>query len=214
MKYKNILWDWNGTILNDTPVAFEATNILLERYGYPTITLEYYRDNIDTPIVNFYSKIFDLNKHDMQMLDDEWDVLYNQLSDKIGLHNSVEELLRFFADKNCRQVVLSAFRTEEIIKYARKFSVEHFFENILGTQNIVMESKTMRGRKYMQEHNFTPEQTLYIGDTVHDCDTARDLGVECILFSGGQQSQMLLKKCGVPVYESFEDIINRTKMNI
>lgn len=53
MKYKNILWDWNGTILNDTPVAFEATNILLKKYHYPTITLEYYRDNMDTPIVNF-----------------------------------------------------------------------------------------------------------------------------------------------------------------
>lgn len=209
MKYRNVLWDWNGTILNDTPVAFEATNILLERYGYPTITLEYYRDNIDTPIVNFYSKIFDLSIHDMQMLDDEWGVLYNQLSDKIGLHEGIEELLRFFADENCRQVILSAFRTEEITKYARKFSVEKYFEDILGTQNIVMESKTMRGRRYMKEHKFAPEQTLYIGDTVHDCDTALALGVDCALFSGGQQSPKLLQKCGVPVFDSFAEIKNQ-----
>ena len=209
MKYKNILWDWNGTILNDTPVAFEATNILLERYGYPTITLEYYRDNIDTPIVNFYSKIFDLSIHDMQMLDDEWGVLYNQLSDKIGLHEGVKELLRFFAEENCRQAVLSAFRTEEITKYARKFSVEKYFEDILGTQNIVMESKTIRGRRYMKEHKFAPEQTLYIGDTVHDCDTALALGVNCVLFSGGQQSPKLLQQCGVPVFDSFAEIKNQ-----
>ena len=206
MKYKNILWDWNGTILNDTPVAFEATNILLKRYGYPTITLEYYRDNMDTPIVNFYSKIFDLSKHDMQRLDDEWGVLYHQLSDKIGLHKGVEELLRFFAEENCRQIVLSAFKTEEITKYARKFSIERYFENILGTQNIVMESKTMRGKKYMQEHNLHPEQTLYIGDTVHDCDTARELGIDCVLFSGGQQSPKLLQQCGVPVFDNFTDM--------
>lgn len=206
MKYKNIIWDWNGTILNDMPVAFESTNILLERFGYPTITLEFYRDNIDTPIVNFYSKIFDLNKHDMQMLDGEWGMLYNQLSDKIGLHKGVVDLLSFFAAENCCQVVLSAFKTEEITKYAHKFSVENYFENILGTQSIVMESKTVRGRKYMQEHCFAPEQTLFIGDTVHDCDTARDLGVDCILFSGGQQSPKLLQECGVPVYEDFEAI--------
>lgn len=55
MKYKNIILDWNGTILNDTPVAVEATNVLLQRLGYPMITLEYYRDNVDTPIVNFHS---------------------------------------------------------------------------------------------------------------------------------------------------------------
>ena len=209
MKYKNVLWDWNGTILNDTPVAFEATNILLERYGYPTITLEYYRDNIDTPIVNFYSKIFDLSKHDMQMLDDEWGVLYNQLSDKIGLHEGVKDLLRFFADENCRQVVLSAFRTEEITKYARRFSVENYFEDILGTQNIVMESKTIRGIRYMNEHKFASEQTLYIGDTVHDCDTALALGVDFLLFSGGQQSPKLLQQCGVPVFDSFAEIKNQ-----
>lgn len=205
MKYKNIIWDWNGTILNDAPVAFEATNILLERYGYPTITLEYYRDNVDTPIVNFYSKIFDFNRHNMEMLDDEWGVLYNKLSEKIDLHTGVEEILRLFADKNLNQIILSAFKTNEITKYARKFSIEHYFDDILGTQNIVMESKTVRGRRYMQEHGFAPKQTLYIGDTVHDYNTARDLGVDCILFSGGQQSPKLLKQCGVPVFDDFNN---------
>lgn len=209
MKYKNIIWDWNGTILNDTPVAVKATNILLQRLGYPMITLEYYRDNVDTPIVIFYSKIFDLNKHDVKMIDDEWGILYDQLSEKIDLHAGVKEILRSFADKNINQIILSAFKTIEITKYARRFSIEQYFDDILGTQSIVMESKTVRGRRYMQEHGFTPEQTLYIGDTVHDYNTARGLGVDCILFSGGQQSPKLLKQCGVSVYDTFADIANQ-----
>ena len=206
MKYKNILWDWNGTILNDTPVAFEATNILLRRYNYPTITLEYYKDNVDTPIVNFYSKIFDLTKENMETLDNEWCVLYNQLSEKILLHKGVETLLKEFSEKNCHQAVLSAFKTEEITKFARKFAVEHYFKSILGTQNIVMESKTMRGKKYMQENDLDPKETLYIGDTVHDCETALGLDTDCVLLSCGQQSKKLLKECGVPVFESFEEL--------
>ena len=72
-----------------------------------------------------------------------------------------------------------------------------------------MESKTFRGRRYMQEHGYITEQTLYIGDTVHDFDTACDLGVDCILFSGGQQSPKLLKQCGAPVYDDFENIANQ-----
>lgn len=208
MKYKNILWDWNGTILNDTPVAFEATNILLKKYRYPTITLEYYRDNVDTPIVNFYSKIFDLKKHSMEMLDKEWGVLYNELSYKIGLHNGVENILGIFKNQNCKQIVLSAFRTVEILKYADKFGVKHYFESILGTDNIVMESKTLRGKKYMQENGFAPENTLYIGDTVHDYETATALGTDCVLLSCGQQSPKLLHQCGVPVCDSFENLKN------
>ena len=134
---------------------------------------------------------------------------YNQLSDKIELHADVEEMLSAFANNNLNQIILSAFKTNEITKYARKFSIENYFDDILGTQNIVMESKTIRGRRYMQKHGFAPKQTLYIGDTVHDYNTARDLGVDCILFSGGQQSPKLLKQCGVPVYNSFADITKR-----
>ncbi len=206
MKYKNILWDWNGTILNDTPVAFEATNILLKKYNYPTISLEYYRDNVDTPIVNFYSKIFDLTKENMDTLDNEWCVLYNELSFKIKLQDGVESILKKFNEHNCHQAVLSAFRTEEITKFAEKFSVEHYFKAILGTQNIVMESKTMRGKKYMQDNALEPEETLYIGDTAHDCDTAKGLNIDCVLMSNGQQSEKVLKKCDVPVFDSFEKL--------
>jgi site-specific DNA recombinase len=139
---------------------------------------------------------------------DEWGVLYHQLSDKIELHTDVEEMLSTFSENNLNQIILSAFKTDEITKYARKFSIEHYFDDILGTQNIVMESKTARGKRYMQENGFTSEQTLYIGDTVHDYDTARGLGIDCILFSGGQQSPKLLKQCGVPVYNNFVDIAN------
>ena len=209
MKYKSIIWDWNGTIINDTPVALEATNSLLQRFGYPIISLEYYRENIDTPIVRFYSKIFDLSKHDVKMIDDEWGLLYDRLSDKIELNAGVKDMLRSFADSRLDQIILSAFKTIEITKYAHRFSIEHYFKDILGTENIVMESKTVRGKRYMQEHGFVPEKTLYIGDTVHDYETARNLDIDCILFSGGQQSPKLLKQCGAPVCDTFYDIAHQ-----
>lgn len=144
----------------------------------------------------------------MEMLDNEWCTLYNELSYKIGLHNGVENILSVFLSQNCRQVVLSAFRTDEILKYAKKFRIEHYFESILGTDNIIMESKTLRGKKYMKENDFVPENTLYIGDTVHDYETAVALGTDCILFSCGQQSPELLHLCGVPVCNTFEQLKN------
>lgn len=61
----------------------------------------------------------------------------------------------------------------------------------------------------MQKHDFAPEQTLCIDDTVYDYDTASGLGVDCILFSGGQQSPKLLKQCSVPVYDNFVDLANQ-----
>lgn len=207
MHYNTILWDWNGTILDDTPAAFEATNILLTRHGYPQITLDFYRDNMETPVVNFYAKIFDLQKHSMDQLDAEWCILYNRLSPKITLHRGIREVLAFFDSHDCRQAVLSAFQTEIIEGYAKKFGVDRYFHKILGTRNIVAESKTQRGLAYIAENDLNPRETLYIGDTVHDFKTARDLGTDCILFSQGQQSPGLLRACGVPVYESYAELM-------
>ncbi len=206
MKYKSIIWDWNGTILNDTSVAFEATNILLQRHDYNTITLDYYRKNIDTPIENFYRKVIDLDKEDMSQLNKEWCILYNELSSKILLHNGVKDVLNDFKNENCNQIVLSAFDTFEILNHAKKFNVEHYFDDILGASNIVMESKLERGKAYMKEHGFEPDSTLYIGDTVYDYDTAVALGVDCILMTCGQQSPELLRKCNTIVCDSFEQL--------
>ncbi|MGN0527505.1 MAG: HAD family hydrolase [Eubacterium sp.] len=205
MKYKNIIWDWNGTILDDTAAAFEATNILLKKYGYPTITLEFYRDNIDTPVVNFYNKIFDLSKQSMETLDKEWGVLYNELSKKIGLHKDIDKALDYFRKENCRQIILSAFKTAEITKYAESLNVKQYFGDILGTEGIAMESKTVRGKRYIRENNLDPKETLYIGDTLHDYETAQQLGTDCILVSCGQQSPKLLNKCETTVCESFAE---------
>ena len=152
------------------------------------------------------SKIFDLSKENMDTLDNEWCMLYNELSHKINLQNGVKSVLKKFSEHNCHQAVLSAFRTEEIINFADKFSVKHYFKNILGTQNIVMESKTMRGKKYMQENSLELKDTLYIGDTAHDCDTAKGLGIDCVLLSCGHQSERVLEKCGVPLFDSFEKL--------
>lgn len=63
MKYEIVFWDWNGTIVDDLDIAVKSLNSVLEKYGYDKITAEIYRKNIDTPVINLYKKIFDLNVH-------------------------------------------------------------------------------------------------------------------------------------------------------
>ena len=64
MKYKNILWDWNGTLIDDVGVALEAVNIMLERRSLPKINIGQYYSYVDTPIIRFYEKCFDMTKDD------------------------------------------------------------------------------------------------------------------------------------------------------
>ena len=36
---KTIIWDWNGTLLDDARIAVQADNILLARHGLPPVSL-------------------------------------------------------------------------------------------------------------------------------------------------------------------------------
>jgi phosphoglycolate phosphatase len=47
-----------------------------------------------------------------------------------------------------------------------------------------------------------------IGDSSHDAEVARALGAKCILVARGLESASRLQKNGVPVIDSFENLLH------
>ncbi|MBQ2152284.1 MAG: hypothetical protein II440_02455, partial [Clostridia bacterium] len=82
MKYKNIIWDYNGTIIDDAQLAVDAENILLRQYGKPQIDMDFYLKECEMPIINFYKKIYDdLESMDFSKLAKEFVNNYDMLFD-------------------------------------------------------------------------------------------------------------------------------------
>ena len=62
-QYKHIIWDWNGTLLNDGWLFVDVMNSILTRRGMDTITLEKYREIFGFPVKDYYLKLgFNLKK--------------------------------------------------------------------------------------------------------------------------------------------------------
>ena len=57
MKYKNIVWDWNGTLLNDLEIGVTTLNDMLSRRALLPLTSEYYRECFGFPVIHFYEKV-------------------------------------------------------------------------------------------------------------------------------------------------------------
>ena len=51
---KHIIWDFNGTLLNDAQLSVDLDNYVFDRIGVPRITLEDYRNNMTMPVRDFY----------------------------------------------------------------------------------------------------------------------------------------------------------------
>ena len=51
---KFIIWDWNGTAIDDAHINLSCFNVILAHYGKPLIDLSRYQETFTIPIVGFY----------------------------------------------------------------------------------------------------------------------------------------------------------------
>lgn len=112
MKHKQIIWDFNGTLLDDVRETLDATNALLARYGKPMLAdADAYRRVFGFPVIDYYEKI-GLEREKFEIYADEWVAEYNRRAPQTGLYPGCREALAYFRDAGCRQYLLSATERE------------------------------------------------------------------------------------------------------
>ncbi len=197
--YQYIFWDWNGTVIDDVGVALDAVNQMLRERNYPEITLQRYRELMDTPIIHFYEPIFDLEKYPFEEIADEFQILYQGGAPQP--YESVPELLQQFQAQGKHQIVLSSSQQQSILALSGVLGLRNYFDAILGADDIYSLSKVGRAVGYLQQNQIMPEQCVLIGDTVHDYEVACHMGISCVLLACGHDDRGRLQKCGCPVCE-------------
>ena len=73
-----------------------------------------------------------------------------------------------------------------------RFHLTDKFNGIYGSDNICATGKIGIGQRLIKENFLNPEKALIIGDTLHDAEVAKALGINCILYSGGHNNYNLL----------------------
>ena len=54
---RNVIFDWSGTLVNDLPAVWRATNYTLAKAGRPEMTLEEFRAEFSLPFDEFYDRV-------------------------------------------------------------------------------------------------------------------------------------------------------------
>lgn len=73
MKIKHIIWDWNGTLLDDLWLSIKAINIVLNRYQLPEIHEEKYLEIFTFPVIDYYERLgFDFEKQPFTVVGTEF----------------------------------------------------------------------------------------------------------------------------------------------
>ena len=211
---KHIIWDFNGTILDDVDLCLYVLNYMLKKRSLPTKSLEEYREIFGFPIKKYYEKAgFDFKKESYENLALEFVELYFENTSKYNIFQDFINFQNQLKDKNITQILLSATKEDILTKQLKELNVYNFFNCIIGTSDIFAHGKIQRAKEFFKDTKLNLNNTLLIGDTIHDFQVSKELGCSCILYEKGHQNKKRLKKTGCPVISSFYEIFNYINLN-
>ena len=205
-RYSHVIWDWNGTLLDDVRFNLSVINTMLEKRGLPPLdSLEAYRAVFSFPIIHYYKRVgFDMEKEPFEQLAAEFIALYHAGKNSIPLFPGTEETLRAISLAGIRQVILSASEAGMLLEQVQSYGIHAYFDEIIGIGDIYASGKIDQGRAYMKRAK--PARAALIGDTTHDMETAQALGADLILIGRGHQSKQALLSCGAALADDFTQL--------
>ena len=204
---RNIIWDWNGTLLNDLDVCVNSINLLLGKRNLSILDKEQYLDIFTFPVKDYYEIAgFNFNDESYETVAIEFMDHYFNLVTTARLHPGVEKNLAWFRDSGREQIILSAMEQTELNRLVKEHRISEFFTNIFGISDHLAHGKLDLAESAIVKTGFNREETCLIGDTLHDAEVATKLGIKCLLIADGHQSEKRLVESGFPVIRNLDEI--------
>ena len=176
---RNIIFDWSGTLVDDLPAVWEATNYVLAQAGRPEMTLTEFRSEFCLPFTIFYEK------HTPQIPLPQLEVWFHSRfravqSSVVALPHA-QEFLEFCREQRVRTFLLSTVAEEHFAAQEQATG----FGGFLDQPYTGIWDKRKKIHEILAENKLRVEDTLFIGDMEHDIETAKHGGIHsCAVLTG------------------------------
>jgi phosphoglycolate phosphatase len=149
---------------------------------------------------------FRWEKETFEQAGTEFIVEYEKRKRECRLQIGAKNLLEKVEKAGLSQAVLSAYSHGSLEEFLEHFGVRGYFRTIAGSRDHYAEGKVEHGLKMLQELHVPAKEAVLVGDTTHDAEVAKAMGVACILIPCGHNSRDRLVRCGVKVVEGLGEL--------
>ncbi|MFI7603857.1 HAD family hydrolase [Micromonospora sp. NPDC049366] len=205
--HPHLVWDWNGTLLNDLSLVVASTNAAFATVGGPTVTADEHRVRFRRPVADYYAEVLG------QAVDDEQ---FGRL-DKI-FHEAYRSGLttcELAADARTAmeswpggQSLLSMWFHEELVPTVHTYGLTSHFLRVDGLRGTVGgDRKAESLRRHLAELGLDGGSVVLIGDSLDDADAASAVGGRAVLYTGGFTDPARLRASGHPVADTLTEAV-------
>jgi phosphoglycolate phosphatase len=205
--YRHIIWDWNGTLLDDKWLCIESINSLLKARNIAPLDEERYNRIFRFPVREYYEAAgFNFAREPFEVPAMEFIRLYDFRKKECPLQPGAIEVLGLLDRIGCRQYLLSASESGVLEEMTEHFGIRKYFRIIKGLDNHYAHGKGELGRELAEAIGAPAGSMVMIGDTCHDQEVAELMGIDAILCSHGHFPGDRLAKCGTRMFGSLPEL--------
>ena len=211
MKYKLVIFDLDGTILNTLEDLLQSCNYVLAKYNLPTVTLEDVRKNIGWGIRHL---IFELSNHS-----DHIDEMFDEYKEYYSLHyndftkpyNGINEVIDYCLKTGIKLWVYTN-KVEEIARSLCNYHFDSKFEFVYGDVIGRMRKPDPSFlNEVIKKYDIEKDKILYIGDSEVDIKIAENANIDGLFLSYGYRPKEELLKHTNNIVDDALDIIEYLK---
>jgi phosphoglycolate phosphatase len=183
---RNVILDWSGTLVDDFNPVLEATNEIFKHYGKPVFSVEDFREKFYLPFPEFYKE--HLPESALPELDHHYHTAFKLLQTGIEPLPHSLEFLEYLQKRGLPTFLLSTIHHEHFEAQGGRLGWKKYFKQAyvqaLDKRKVILH--------LLAEHELDASETIFIGDMVHDIETARHAGViSCAVLTGYDSLQKL-----------------------
>ena len=188
--FRNLIFDWSGTLVDDLAPVLEATNAVLGKYGVPPLDRESFRRRFRLPYPEFYAEI--LPAVPIEELEARFRTAFEATLTPATVLPHAREKLEWCAALGIRCFVLTSMDSTAFERQLHAFGLSHFFETTYS--GVIDKRELIHG--ILANHNLDPAETALVGDMTHDVETARHGGISSIaVLTGYNHPEILAQVC-------------------
>lgn len=165
--FRNLIFDWSGTLVDDLPPVLEATNHVFSVYGVEPLDREAFRLRFRLPYREFYAEV--LPGVPLEELEVHFRKAFFESKAAVTVLPHAREKLEWCRQQGIRCFVVTSMDSQAFQKQLVELGLADFFEatysGVLDKRELILE--------VLENHHLSPAESAFIGDMTHDIDTAR-----------------------------------------
>jgi len=205
----HVVWDWNGTLVDDVAVTVDAVNVVLTRFGVAPIDAEGYRTHYRRPVSLFYEELLGrrITAGEWIDIDDLYHGHYHSRLATIPLASGAASTLASLTDVGHGQSLLSMWRHEHLLAEVVRHGIDRHFRLVDGLVGPGGGGKVDHLRTHLERLAVEAAGVLVVGDALDDADAARALGARALLVASGTHHRADLEGHGTPVVDVLSEVL-------